>query len=99
MSYKPQHLPDVVVDGGIGRYDYNSFGAVSDGMYWTATGGLDFSKFIWTPVETKPGVPTGNIFGLPSASPVEARSLASWAGIFSGLPYSKLAFLHFNQTE
>jgi len=99
MSYKPQHLPDVVVDSGIGRYDYNSFGAVSDGMYWTATVGLDFSKFIWTPVETKPGVPTGNIFGLPSASPVEARSLASGGGIFSGLPNAKLVYRYSNQTD
>jgi len=99
MSYKPQHLPDIVVDGGIGRYDYNSFGAVSDGMYWIATVGFDFSKFIWTPVETKPGVPTGNIFGLPSASPAEARSLASGAGIFSGLPNARLVYRYSNQID
>jgi hypothetical protein len=99
MSYKPQHLPDIVVDGGIGRYDYNSFGTVSDGMYRTATVGFDFSKFIWTQVETKPGVPTGNIVGLPSASPVEARSLASGGGIFSGLPTAKLVYRYSNQTD
>jgi hypothetical protein len=99
MSYKPQHLPDIVVDGGIGRYDYNSFGAVSDGMYWTATVGFDFSKFIWTPVETKPGVPTENIFGLPSANPVEARSLASGGGIFGGLPNARLFYRYSNQID
>jgi hypothetical protein len=99
MSYKPQHLPDIVVDGGIGRYDYNSFGAVSDGMYWTATVGFDFSKFIGTPAETKPGAATGNIFGLPNASPIEARSLASGGGIFSGLPNARLVYRYSNQVD
>jgi hypothetical protein len=53
VFYKPQSLPDIVVDGSFGRYQSNSFGFADDGRYWSATLGFDFSKFLWKPVEIK----------------------------------------------
>jgi hypothetical protein len=68
LSYKPRYLPDVVVDGAVGRYDYNglAFGTTSDGTYWSGTLGFDFSKFLWSPVPN-PKLSTKDInSGLPS---------------------------------
>jgi hypothetical protein len=68
LSYKPRYLPDVVVDGAVGRYDYNglAFGTTSDGTYWSGTLGFDFSKFLWSPV-LNPKLSTKDInSGLPS---------------------------------
>jgi len=49
LSYKPAYLPDIVVDGGLGRYGYDSraYGITSDATYWSATLGLEFAKFLW----------------------------------------------------
>jgi hypothetical protein len=59
-AYKPRYLPDVVVDGGLGRYEYNSlvFGIDSEATYWSAGLGLDFSKFL-SSSEGKPTVMKG----------------------------------------
>jgi hypothetical protein len=61
VSYKPQHLPDIMVDGGFGRYEDNSFtfGFADNGNYWSAGFGLDFSKYISNPVKTS--VPTAKL--------------------------------------
>jgi hypothetical protein len=56
VSYKPPNLPDIVVDGGFGRYQFDGFGFADEGRYWSATLGLDFSKFLWKPVTTKSSV-------------------------------------------
>jgi hypothetical protein len=53
VYYKPRYLPDIVVDGSFGREEYNSFNYTSDATYWSATLGFDFSKYLWSPVETK----------------------------------------------
>jgi hypothetical protein len=68
VFYKPQSLPDIVVDGSFGRYQYNSFGFAGDGRYWRATLGFDFSKFLWKPVEIKSSFSKDGILaGSPSA--------------------------------
>jgi hypothetical protein len=68
VIYKPQSLPDIVVDGGFGRSQYNKFGFADDGRYWSATLGFDFSKFLWKPVEIKPSFSKDGILaGSPSA--------------------------------
>jgi hypothetical protein len=54
-TYKPDRLPDISVSGAIGQYGYKSLvysTAVQD-SYWSATLGLDFSKFLWQ----SPGAP------------------------------------------
>jgi hypothetical protein len=67
VSYKPQYLPDLVVAGGIGRYEHNDFlyGIADDARYWNATFGFDFSKFLLSP-EIKPKLstksPTAKLF-------------------------------------
>jgi hypothetical protein len=63
VSYKPQYLPDIVVGGGIGRYEYNNFmyGIADDATYRSATLGFDFSKFLWSPPEAKTK-PTAKLF-------------------------------------
>jgi hypothetical protein len=63
VSYKPQYLPDIVAGGSIGRYQYNNFvsGIADDATYWSATLGFDFSKFLWSPPETKTK-PTAKLF-------------------------------------
>jgi len=89
MSYKPQYLPDIVVGGGIGRYEYNDFvyGIADDARYWSATLGFDFSKFLWSPFETKPKLstksPTAKLFykysqtdhGTVAATPSSSQTL------------------------
>jgi hypothetical protein len=68
VFYKPQYIPDIVVDGSFGRYQNNSFGFADDGRYWTATLGLDFSKFLGKPVEIKSSFSKDGILaGSPSA--------------------------------
>jgi hypothetical protein len=68
VSYKPQYLPDIVVGGGIGRYEYNNFvyGIADDATHWGATLEFDFSKFLWSSLETKPKLstksPTAKLF-------------------------------------
>jgi hypothetical protein len=68
VSYKPQYLPDIGVGGGIGRYEYNNFvyGIADDATYWSATLEFDFSKFLWSPLETNTKLatksPTAKLF-------------------------------------
>ena len=54
VFYKPQHLPDIVVDGGFGHYEDNSFkyGFADNGNYWNAGFGLDFSKYMSNQAKT-----------------------------------------------
>jgi hypothetical protein len=54
--YKPQRLPDLVIDGNIGRYGYNSvaYAVMSGGTYWSVTFGLDFSKYLSNFADAKP---------------------------------------------
>jgi hypothetical protein len=49
LTYRPAYLPDVIVDGGLGRYAYDSriYGIASNTNYWTATLALEFAKFLW----------------------------------------------------
>jgi hypothetical protein len=56
VSYKPPNLPDIVVGGGFGRYQFDGFEFADEGRYWSATLGLDFSKFLWRPVNIKSSV-------------------------------------------
>ena len=68
VFYKPRYLPDIVVDGSYGRYQYNNSGFAGDGQYWTAAIGFDFSKFLWRPVKIKSSVSKeGILAGSPSA--------------------------------
>jgi hypothetical protein len=68
VSYKPaRYLPDIVVTGSFGRYEYNNFvyGITDDATYWSAALGFDFSKFLLSPLETKPlstKLPTAKLF-------------------------------------
>jgi hypothetical protein len=60
LTYKPAHLPDVIIDGGVGRYAYNSqvYSLVSNMSYWSATLAFEFAKFVWdTPVAAQKGAP------------------------------------------
>jgi hypothetical protein len=65
-SYKQRYLPDILLEGGFGRHEYNSFGWTSDTSYWSATLGFDVSKYIWRPVEAKsklsPRLPMTKLF-------------------------------------
>jgi len=68
VSYKPPNLPDIVVGGGFGRYQFDGFGFADDGRYWSATLGLDFSKSLWRPVKIKSSVSEqGILAGSPTA--------------------------------
>ena len=62
VSYKPRYLPDIVFEGGFGRHDYSSFVFTSDVTYRSATLGFDFSKYLWSPVETKSKLPMAKLF-------------------------------------
>jgi hypothetical protein len=55
LTYKPAGFPDVVLEGTYGRYGYNSaiYGINGTSNYWSATLGFEFSKFLWSPTETK----------------------------------------------
>jgi hypothetical protein len=48
--YKPEHFPDILVEGSFGNSGYNSlvYGVTSDSAYRSGTLGLDFSKYLWT---------------------------------------------------
>jgi hypothetical protein len=86
VSYKPaRYLPDIVVTGSFGRYEYNNFvyGITDDATYWSATLGFDFSKFLLSPLETKPlstKLPTAKLFykyGQTDHTTVGATSVSS----------------------
>jgi hypothetical protein len=65
LSYKQQALPDIVIGGSVGRYDYNDlmYGFSDDTTYWKATLELDFSKFLWSSPGTKAKKsPTAKLF-------------------------------------
>jgi hypothetical protein len=65
-SYNQGYLPDILLEGGFGRHEYNSVGWTSDTSYWSATLGFDVSKYIWRPIEAKsklsPRLPTAKLF-------------------------------------
>jgi hypothetical protein len=60
MSYKPQHLPDMVVTLSTGRYEYNDFmyGFGDAASYRTALVEFDFSKFLLSQFQTSIKVTT-----------------------------------------
>jgi len=49
VTYKPPHLPEIVIDGSIGRYGYRSFsyGTADDAIYWTTGIGFELFRFLW----------------------------------------------------
>ena len=52
--YKQRYLPDLLLEGGFGRYEYDSLVSPSDNTtYWYGSLGFDISKYIWHPIETK----------------------------------------------
>jgi hypothetical protein len=65
-SYNQPHLPDIVLEAGIGRHEYNSVGWTNETTYWSATLGFDVSKYIRRLVEVKstpsPRLPTAKLF-------------------------------------
>jgi hypothetical protein len=65
-SYNQPYLPNIVLEGGFGRHEYNSVGWTNDTTYWSATLGFDVSKYIWRPVDVKsklsPILPTAKLF-------------------------------------
>jgi hypothetical protein len=65
-SYNQHYLPDILLEGGFGRHDYNSVGWASDTSYWSAALGFDVSKYIWRPIEAKsklsPRLPAAKLF-------------------------------------
>jgi hypothetical protein len=65
-SYNQPYLPDIVLEAGIGRHEYNSVGWTNDTTYWSATLGFDVSKYIRRLVEVKsnpsPRLPTTKLF-------------------------------------
>jgi hypothetical protein len=60
MSYKPQHLPDMVISLSIGRYEYNDlmYGIGDAASYRTASLEFDFSKFLLSQFQTSIKVTT-----------------------------------------
>jgi hypothetical protein len=64
-SYNQRYLPDIVLEGGFGRHEYNGVGWTNDTTYWSATLGFDVSKYIRRPVEVKanpsPRLPTAKL--------------------------------------
>jgi hypothetical protein len=68
LTYKPSHFPDIILDGGVGRYGYDSrvYGTTSDTNYWSATLGLEFSKFLTAMDSKKQSAPKGDINRSPS---------------------------------
>jgi len=65
-SYYQPYLPDIVLEAGFGRHEYNSVGWTNDTGYWSATLGFDVSKYIPRLVEVKsnptPRAPTAKLF-------------------------------------
>jgi hypothetical protein len=65
-SYNQPYLPDIVVEAGFGRHEYNSVGWTNDTTYWSATLGFDVSKYMLRVVEAKsnpsPRAPTAKLF-------------------------------------
>jgi hypothetical protein len=65
-SYNQPYLPDIVVEAGFGRHEYNSVSWTNDTTYWSATLGFDVSKYILRLVEVKsnlsPRLPTAKLF-------------------------------------
>jgi hypothetical protein len=65
-SYNQPYLPNIVLEGGFGRHEYNSVGWTNDTTYWSATLGFDVSKYIWRSVDVKPKLspilPTAKLF-------------------------------------
>ena len=65
-SYNQRYLPDIVLEGGFGRHEYNGVGWTNDTTYWSATLGFDVSKYIRRLVEVKsnpsPRLPTTKLF-------------------------------------
>jgi hypothetical protein len=59
-SYKNRYLPEIAVEGGVGRYEYSSavWGATT-ATYWSGGLGLDFSKFLWSETKLKPAKKSG----------------------------------------
>ena len=55
VTYKPPHLPEVVIDGSIGRYGYRSLsdGMADDAVYWSTGIGLELFRFLWGTAGTK----------------------------------------------
>jgi hypothetical protein len=70
VTYKPASaFPDIVVDGALGRYGYESplYNVSDDATYWSAAVGLDFSKFLWDSGDHKQAVGAKTArSGLPS---------------------------------
>jgi hypothetical protein len=64
-SYNQRYLPDILLEGGFGRHEYNSVGWTSGTSYWGATLGFDVSKYMWRPVEAQsklsPRLPTARL--------------------------------------
>ena len=57
IIYKsPSAFPDIIVDGTLGWYSYNSPLQNNDATYWSGTVGLDFSKFLWSSAEPQHAV-------------------------------------------
>jgi hypothetical protein len=62
--YNQPYLPDIVLEAGLGRHEYNSVGWTNDTTYWSATVGFDVSKYIRRLVEVNPSprLPTAKLF-------------------------------------
>jgi hypothetical protein len=61
-SYNQPYLPDIVVEAGFGRHEYNGVGWTNDTSYWSATLGFDVSKYIPRLVEVKSNSPMAKLF-------------------------------------
>jgi hypothetical protein len=63
-SYNQPYLPDIVLEAGFGRHEYNSVGWTNDTTYWSAIVGFDVSKYIRRLVEVNPSprLPTAKLF-------------------------------------
>jgi hypothetical protein len=70
VTYKPPAaFPDIVVDGAVGRYDYQSvlYNVSHNSTYWSAAVGLDLSKFLWDSADHKQAAVAKTVHnGLPS---------------------------------
>jgi hypothetical protein len=66
VSYNQPYLPDILLEGGFGRHEYNGVGWTNDATYWNATLGFELSKYIGRPVEFKtnpsPRLSTAKLF-------------------------------------
>jgi hypothetical protein len=73
LTYKLDALPDLSLNGSVSHYEHKSMASFFAGTYWTATVGVDFSKWL-RPPDTAKGASTPAVAeSAPTSGPNASR--------------------------